>query len=94
MSLESTQPLTEMSARNLPGGKGWPARKADSLTAICEPIVYKKMWEPRRLTTVWASTACYRDSFYFHITFLLENLKREYNLKDPSLRRRVVFNSF
>jgi hypothetical protein len=24
------------------GGKGRPARKADNLTAICEPIVYKK----------------------------------------------------
>jgi hypothetical protein len=24
------------------------------------------MWEPRRLTTLWASTACYRDSFYPH----------------------------
>jgi hypothetical protein len=24
------------------GGKGWPARKADKLTAICEPIVYRK----------------------------------------------------
>jgi hypothetical protein len=38
------------------GGKGRPACKADSLTAICEPIVWK-MWEPRRLTTLWASTA-------------------------------------
>jgi hypothetical protein len=28
-----------MSTRNLPGGKGRPARKADNLTAICEPIV-------------------------------------------------------
>jgi hypothetical protein len=37
MGLESIQPLTEMSTRNLPGGKGWPARKAD-LTANCEPI--------------------------------------------------------
>jgi hypothetical protein len=36
--LGSTQPLTEMSTRNLPGGKGRPARSAD-LTAICEPIV-------------------------------------------------------
>jgi hypothetical protein len=36
----STQPLTEMSTRNLPGGgKGWLAHKADSLIAICEPIV-------------------------------------------------------
>jgi hypothetical protein len=42
MALGSTQPLTEMSTTNLPGGgggKGRPARKADNLTAICEPIV-------------------------------------------------------
>jgi hypothetical protein len=35
----STQPLREMSTRNLPGSKGRPALKADNLTAICEPIV-------------------------------------------------------
>jgi hypothetical protein len=39
MALGSTQPLTEMSTRNLPGGEGQPARGADSLTAICEQIV-------------------------------------------------------
>jgi hypothetical protein len=39
MALGSTQPLTEMSTRNLRGGKGRPARKADNLTAICEPII-------------------------------------------------------
>jgi predicted neuraminidase len=39
MALRSTQALTEMSTRNLPGGKRWPARKADNLTAICVPIV-------------------------------------------------------
>jgi hypothetical protein len=39
IALGSNQPLTEMSTRNLPGGKGRPARKADNLTAICEPIV-------------------------------------------------------
>jgi hypothetical protein len=39
MALGWTQPLTEMSTRNLPGGKGRPARKADNLTAICEPVV-------------------------------------------------------
>jgi hypothetical protein len=38
MALGSTQPLTEMSTRDIPGGKGRPARGAD-LTAICEPIV-------------------------------------------------------
>jgi hypothetical protein len=39
IDLGSTQPLTEMSTRNLPGGKGRPARKADNLTTICEAIV-------------------------------------------------------
>jgi hypothetical protein len=39
MTLRSTQPLTEMSTRNLPGAKGRQARGADNLTAICEPIV-------------------------------------------------------
>jgi hypothetical protein len=39
MNLGSTQPLTEMSTRNLPGGKKRPARRADNLAAICEPIV-------------------------------------------------------
>jgi hypothetical protein len=38
-SWRSTQPLTEMSTRNLPGGKERPARKADNLTAISEQIV-------------------------------------------------------
>jgi hypothetical protein len=51
MALGSTQPLTEVSSRNLSGGEVRPARKADNLTAICESIV-KKMWEPRRLTTL------------------------------------------
>jgi hypothetical protein len=39
MALGLTQPLTKMSTRNLPGGKGRPVHKADNLTAICEPIV-------------------------------------------------------
>jgi hypothetical protein len=39
MAQGSTQPVTELSTRNLPGGKGRPTRKADNLTAIYEPIV-------------------------------------------------------
>jgi hypothetical protein len=31
--------LTEMNTRSLPESKRRPARKADNLTAICEPIV-------------------------------------------------------
>jgi hypothetical protein len=41
MALGSTQPLTEMSTRNVHGGKKWPARKADNLAAIYEPNVWK-----------------------------------------------------
>jgi hypothetical protein len=39
MALESTQPLTEMSTSNLPGGKKWPAHRADNLTTFYEPNV-------------------------------------------------------
>jgi hypothetical protein len=63
MALGSTQSLTEMSNRNLPGGKGWPTRKADNLAAI-----YETMCE-----NVGASNSCnhkglhglYRENFTF-----------------------------
>jgi hypothetical protein len=45
------------------GSKARPARKADNLAVIL------KMWDPQRLTTLWAFTASYRDSF----TLLLHN---------------------
>jgi hypothetical protein len=46
----------------LQAGRSRPAGKADNLIAIFVPIIYK-MWEPRRLTTLWDSRDCYRDSF-------------------------------
>jgi hypothetical protein len=67
MALGSTQPLTEMSTRNIAGGKGRPPHKTDNLTAICVPTALK-MREPQRLTTLWASKACYRNSFTFFLT--------------------------
>jgi hypothetical protein len=39
VALGSTQPLTEMSTRNLSGGKKRPVRRADKLTAVYEPNV-------------------------------------------------------
>jgi hypothetical protein len=36
MAVGSIQPLTEMSTKNLPGGKGRPERDADKFTAICD----------------------------------------------------------
>jgi hypothetical protein len=75
MVVGSTQPLTEISTRNFPGGggvKGRSERKGDNLTAICEPIIWK-MWEPRRLTTLWASNVYYRDNFTFRTLFSLSH---------------------
>jgi hypothetical protein len=41
MALGSTQPLREMSTRNLPGGKKRPARRADNLATMCVLDVWK-----------------------------------------------------
>jgi hypothetical protein len=67
MALGSTQPLTEISTRNLTGDKGRPAPNADNLTAVS------------RLSRKWASTSCkpmgstfcYRDSFTFFMEILM-----------------------
>jgi hypothetical protein len=91
MALGLTQPLTEMSTRNLPEGKGRPAREADNLTAIGEPIVYR-LWEPRRLTTIWAFMASYKDSFflYRHLSLFISDAasSSHYTLK----RRMTTIN--
>jgi hypothetical protein len=39
MALGSTQPLTEISTKNVPGSKKRPARRADKFAVICEPNV-------------------------------------------------------
>jgi hypothetical protein len=39
MAIASTQPPTEVSTRNLPGGKKRPAHRVDNLAAKCEPTV-------------------------------------------------------
>lgn len=41
MALGMTHPLTEMSLRNLPGGKGRTAREADNLTACMSRLSRK-----------------------------------------------------
>jgi hypothetical protein len=51
-----------MSIKTLLGAKGRQALKAYNLTAICGSITYK-MCEPKCITILWASTACYGDSF-------------------------------
>jgi hypothetical protein len=39
MALDSTKRLAEVTTLNFPGDKRRQARKADNLTAICEPTV-------------------------------------------------------
>jgi hypothetical protein len=39
VAFRSTQPLTEISTKNGPAGKGRDAYVDDNLAAICEPIV-------------------------------------------------------
>jgi hypothetical protein len=64
-ALWSIHPLTETSTRNLPMGNGWLAvRPSPSVSRLS-----RKMWDTRRLANLWASMACYRDSFTF-ISFL------------------------
>jgi hypothetical protein len=71
----STQPLTEMGTRDLPGRKGRPARKVDNLTAICVPTVQNVGASTSR--NPMASAACYRDSFTFTIRFYNSRLAIE-----------------
>jgi hypothetical protein len=61
-TLEFGETLIETIPRIFLGVKGPPSLKADNFIAICEPVACG-MWKPRRLTTLWASTACYGDSF-------------------------------
>jgi hypothetical protein len=61
MAQDFAQTLTAMSTRNLPGSRERPARKADNLTTMCDPLV-SKIWERLRSTTLWDSTGCYGDN--------------------------------
>jgi hypothetical protein len=57
-----------MSTSNIPGGKALPARKADNLTAISEPIALNGrgcLYGFQRLKTIEASTAFKSNSFTF-----------------------------
>jgi hypothetical protein len=90
MALVSTQPLTEMSTRNLPGGKGRLAPMAHKFTAIWEPIVLK-MWGPRRLTILSAFTACYRRSFTF--VLLIRDIVKNRLIARQRLSKHVSTNT-
>jgi hypothetical protein len=63
MASSLTQTLTEMSAEKMfLGSRVQPAHKADSLTAICDLIVYT-VWDPQHQTILFSSMVCYRIGF-------------------------------
>jgi hypothetical protein len=72
MSLGQTQPLNKNEYQESSWGyraADRPARKSWQPYRHLWSDCLQKIWEPRRLTTLRAFTACYRDSF----TFLLQN---------------------
>jgi hypothetical protein len=71
MAMGLTQPLREISTRNLPGAKGWPVCKTGNPTTIFEPVAWK-MWESRHLTTLQAPVAFYRDTVTFFMLWEYE----------------------
>jgi hypothetical protein len=66
MTLGSTQPLVEMSTRNIPGGKGGGCvglTTSPPSRAECHEI-----WESKPPGTLWATPGLLRDSFTFTLT--------------------------
>jgi hypothetical protein len=72
MTSSGLEPATFRLVAFFLGSKARPARKADNLNAICEPLV-KKLWDPQRLTALWAFTAWYSDSFIFDHKVIRDN---------------------
>jgi hypothetical protein len=83
-----------MSTRNLPGGggKGRPTCKANNLTYNLWAECLEKIWEPQRLTTLWASTACCGDNFTFFS--LLQTLRLRKIVRYCTRYELYLFNYF
>jgi hypothetical protein len=72
-SAKQVNGLRETSTRWFLGAKRGRRVTLTNLTATCEPTLWK-MWDPRLLTILWASMACYRDSFTFLcVVFIVSN---------------------
>jgi hypothetical protein len=89
----STQPPKEISTRNLPGAKEWPARKAHNLTAIFEPM-FKKVWEPRCLTSYEPSRPVTGITLPFFIYFHASRLNRTETIWFYTLSNLLELNPY
>jgi hypothetical protein len=73
MAQGSTQPLTEMSTSDLPGGKERLTRKTDHLTAVYEPLV-KKCGSLNVTQPYWPDTGISLPFVYICIGIIFNSL--------------------
>jgi hypothetical protein len=88
VALGSTQPLTEISTRNLLRGKGRPARKADIISAVsrlfrkCGSFDVSQPYEP---------PSCYRYSSTFTLPLISQTwIFRRIHFTTPNVARRQM----
>jgi hypothetical protein len=65
MALGSTQPVTEMSDRNISWGKGGWCVRLTTLPPSCSNCL--EIWEPHSPGTLWACPELYRECFTFYL---------------------------
>jgi len=82
MALGSTQPLTEMSTRNVSWGKGGRCVGLTNLPPSCADFL--EIWEPQSPGILWACPGLWWDCF----TFTLLDLRR------LRMQRRCLFRFF
>lgn len=74
------------------GVEEWPTLKSDYFTDIFEANV-QKLWDPRHLTVLQPSTACYRDSLNISL-FILEQLGNNYVLNKDVFSLRFIIRDY
>jgi hypothetical protein len=89
MAMGSTRPLTEMSARNIPGDQGRSAYEADNLTAVSR--LHRKCGS-LHVSNPMASTICCRNSITFFLLLpYFEKYEGAYEITLLSVYSLILF---